>query len=54
MRSGSKIVSANVSTEPTCEFTASSSQNSLPGSSYMEVNTDMNSTNTKPTCEVAC
>ena len=41
MASGSKIVSANVSTEPSCELAASSSQNSLPGGSFMEVNTDM-------------
>ena len=33
MESGSKIVSANVSTEPSGELAASSSQNSLPGSS---------------------
>ena len=39
--SGSKIVSASVSTEPSCELVASSSQNSLPGGSFMEVNTDM-------------
>ena len=53
---GRKIVSANVSTEPSCELAASSSQNSLPGGSsnaasssqnsspggsIMEVNTDM-------------
>ena len=41
MESGSKIVSANVSTEPSCELAATSSQNSLPGSSFMEANTDM-------------
>ena len=41
MESGSKIVSANVSTEPSCELAASSFQNSLPGDSFMEVNTDM-------------
>ena len=28
----------NVSTEPSCELAASSSQNSLPGGSFMEVN----------------
>ena len=39
MESGSKI--ANVSTEPSCELAASSSQNSVPGGSDMEVNTDM-------------
>ena len=53
---GSKIVSANVNAEPSCEFVASYSQkllpggsfvavsssyNSLPGGSFMEVNTDM-------------
>ena len=53
MESGIKIVSANVSTEPTCELAASSSQNSLSGSSFMEVNADMNSTSTEPTCELA-
>ena len=41
MKSGSKIVSPNVSTEPSCELAASSSQNSLPGGSFMEVNADM-------------
>ena len=41
MESGSKIVSASVSTEPTCELAASSSQNSLPGGSFMEVATDI-------------
>ena len=35
------IVSANDSTEPSCELAASSSQNSLPGGSFMEVNSDM-------------
>ena len=34
------MVSANV-TEPSCELAASSSQNSLPGGSFVEVNTDM-------------
>ena len=38
---GSKIVSANVSTEPSCVLAASSSQNSMPGGSFMEANTDM-------------
>ena len=52
MGSGSKIVSANVSTEPSCELAASSSQNSLPGGRFMEVNADM-STKTEPTCELA-
>ena len=33
MESGSKIVSANLSTELSCELAASSSQNSLPGDS---------------------
>ena len=56
MESGSKIVSANVRIELSCELAASSSQdswssgnsiaasasqNSLPGGSFMEVNTDM-------------
>ena len=41
MESGSKIVSANVSTEASCELAASSSQNSLPGGSFMGLNTDM-------------
>ena len=41
MESGIKIVSVNVSTEPSCELAASSSQNSLSGGSFMEVNTDM-------------
>ena len=41
MESGSKIVSANVSTEPSCELAASSSQNSLPSGSVMEVNAGM-------------
>ena len=36
-----KIVSANISTEPSCELAASSSQNSLPGGSFMEINTDL-------------
>ena len=64
MESGSKIVSADVSTEPACEpaasssqnplpggssIAASSSQNSLPGSSFMKVNADMNSTSTELT-----
>ena len=40
MASGSIVVIANVSTEPFCEL-AASSQNSLPGGSFMEVNTDM-------------
>ena len=53
MESGIKIVSANVSTEPSCEFAASSSQNSLPGSSFMEVNADMNSTSTGPSYVLA-
>ena len=35
MESGNKPVSANVSTEPSCELAASYSQNSLPGSSSM-------------------
>ena len=35
MESGSKIVSANISTEPSCELAASSSQNSLPGCSSL-------------------
>ena len=35
MESGCKIVSANVSTEPSCELAASSSQNSLPGGSSL-------------------
>ena len=35
MESGSKIVSANVSTESSCELAASSSQNSLPSSSSL-------------------
>ena len=43
----------STSTEPTCELAASSSQNSLSGSSFMEVNADMNSTSTEPTCELA-
>ena len=46
MESGSKIVSANVSTETYCEL-AASSLNSLPGGSFMEVNADMNSTCTE-------
>ena len=33
MENGSKIVSANDNTESSCELTASSSQNSLPGCS---------------------
>ena len=41
MESGSRIVSANVSTEPSCELAASSSQNSVPGGSFMMVNTDV-------------
>ena len=41
MESGSKIVSAKVSIEASCELAASSSQNPLPGSSFMEVNADM-------------
>ena len=41
MESGIKIVSANVSTEPSCELAASSSQNSVPGGSFMEVKVDM-------------
>ena len=67
MESESKIVSAIVSTEPSCKLAASSqnllpgsssnaassSQNSLPGGSFMEVNADMNSTSTEPTCELA-
>ena len=53
MESRSKIVSVNVSTEPSCELAASSSQNSLPGSSFMEVNARMNGTSTEPTCELA-
>ena len=40
MESGSKIVRANASTESSCELAASSSQNSLPGGSFVEVNTD--------------
>ena len=35
------MVRANVSTEPSYELAASSSQNSLPGGSFMEINTDM-------------
>ena len=35
MESGSKIVSANISTEPTCELAANSSQNLLPGCSSL-------------------
>ena len=35
MASGSKIVRANVSTEPSCELTASSFQNALPGCSSL-------------------
>ena len=31
----------NVNTEPSCELAASSSQNTLPGCSYTELNTDM-------------
>ena len=41
MESGSKIVSANVSTAPYYELAASSSQISLRGGSFMEVNIDM-------------
>ena len=41
MESGNKIVSADVYTVPSCELAASSSVNSLPGSSFMVVNTDM-------------
>ena len=43
----------STSTEPSCELAASSSQNSLPGGSFMEVNADMNSTSTEPSCELA-
>ena len=43
----------STSTEPSCELAASSSQNSLPGDSFMEVNADMNSTSSEPTCELA-
>ena len=32
---------------------ANSSQNFLPGNSFMEVNADMNSTSTEPTCKLA-
>ena len=68
MESGSKIVSANVSTAPYYELAASSSQISLPGcssiaassfqkslpdSSVMEVNTDMNGTSSVATYEFA-
>ena len=68
MKIVSKIVSANVSTTSFCELAASSSQNSLPGSSsiaasyshnsllgssFMEVNADMNSNCTEPTCNSA-
>ena len=56
-------VSANVSTEPSCYFSlnsllgdssiaASSSQNLLPGGSFMELNADMNSISTEPNCEL--
>ena len=45
--------SANVRTEPFCELAASSSQNSLPGGSFMNANADMNSTTTESTCELA-
>ena len=38
MESGSKIVSVYVSTEPFCELAANSSQNSLPGGNFMDVN----------------
>ena len=48
--SGSEIVSANVSTEPSCERAASSSLNSLPGGSFVEGNDDMNNTSTEPSC----
>ena len=53
MESGNKIVSANVSTQPSCEFATSSSQNFLPGGSFIEVNADMTCTSTEPTCELA-
>ena len=35
MKSGSKIVSDNVSTDSSCELAASSSHNSLPGCSSL-------------------
>ena len=52
MESGNKIVSAN-STEPSCEFATSSSQNFLPGGNFLEVNADMACSSTEPTCELA-
>ena len=45
MESGNKIVS----TEPSYEFATSSSQNFLPGGSYIEVNANMTCTTTEPT-----
>ena len=53
MESGSKMFIANVSNEPSCEFAVSSSRNSLPDSSFMEVNADVNSISIEPTCEFA-
>ena len=43
----------STSTGPSCELAASSSQNSLPGGSFMEINADMNSTSAEPSCELA-
>ena len=43
MESGNKIVSANVSTEPSCELAASLSQNSLPGGSSIAASSSQNS-----------
>ena len=43
MESGSKIVGATVSTEPSCELTASSSRNSLPGCSSIAASSSQSS-----------
>ena len=48
MANGSKMVSVNACAEPSCELAASSSQNSLPVGSFMEVNADMTSRSTEP------
>ena len=46
-------VSANISIESFREIAASSSMNSLPDGSFLEVNADLKSTSTQPTCELA-